>query len=305
MAVVVGAKGAYETEEQGTMDGPDMTEIVSPDSKWEKVASGEGFIEGLNVDKNGDIWLVSPVTNALLKVEDGKAVQVGEDYGSPNGAKFHNDGRLFVADQTGELYAFDPETGERKTIADTFEGEPLRALNDLVFDAAGGLYVTEPDRSNVTDPSGRVFYLPPGGEELELFADHLAYPNGIAVSADGQRVYIAEFDKNRIISVPAADAEDSPETPFVFARFEGGIGPDGLAVDEEGNLYVAHFQAGRVSIVDRNGFHYGSIPLPDSAGTFVTNLAFHDGYLYVTESSNNELWRIKVEKAGVEPFSKK
>lgn len=303
---VVGAKEEYETEKQGSEDNPDIKDIVNPESEWEKVASGEGFIEGLNIDENGDIWLVSPITNALLKVEDGKAVQVGENYGNPNGAKFHEDGSLFVADQTGELYAFDPETEEREIIADSFEGEPLRALNDLVFDASGGLYVTEPAGSNVTDPNGRVFYLPPGEDsELELFADNIAYPNGIAVSADGQRVYVAEFDKNRVIAAPAADANDSPETPFVFARFEGGIGPDGLAVDLEGNLYVAHFQAGKVSVVDKNGFHYGSIPLPESAGTFVTNLAFHDGHLYVTESLENELWRIEVEKEGLQAFNDK
>lgn len=284
----------------------DITDIVDPESEWEKVASGKGFIEGLNFDKNGDMWLVSPITNALLKVEDGVAVQVGEDYGNPNGSKFHEDGRLFVADQTGVLYAFDPETEEREIIADSYNGEPLRALNDLVFDAYGGLYVTEPDKSNVLDPNGRVFYLPPGEDsELELFAENIAYPNGIAVSADGQRVYIAEFDQNRVISVPSATAEESPETPFVFARFEGGIGPDGLAVDQEGNLYVAHFQAGKVSVVDKNGIHLGAIPLPESAGSFVTNLAFHDGYLYVTESLNNEVWRIKVNQEGLQPFNEK
>ncbi|MER2047657.1 MAG: SMP-30/gluconolactonase/LRE family protein, partial [Solibacillus sp.] len=84
--------------------------------------------------------------------------------------------------------------------------------------------------------------------------------------------------------------------------FEGGIGPDGLAVDAEGNLYVAHFQAGEVVVVDANGFKYGTIRLPEDAGTFATNLAFHDGYLYVTESSKNEVWRIQVKKKGLQPY---
>nr|WP_313771817.1 SMP-30/gluconolactonase/LRE family protein [Neobacillus niacini] len=89
---------------------------------------------------------------------------------------------------------------------------------------------------------------------------------------------------------------------FVFGQFEGGIGPDGLAVDTEGNLYVAHFQAGEVVVLDANGFKYGTIRLPEDAGTFTTNLTFHNGYLYVTESLKNEVWRIKVKKKGLQPY---
>ena len=71
---------------------------------------------------------------------------------------------------------------------------------------------------------------------IPTFAENIAYPNGVAISADGQRVYISEFGKNRILSVPSKNAKESPEIPFVFGQFEGGIGPDGLAVDAEGNF---------------------------------------------------------------------
>ena len=94
----------------------------------------------------------------------------------------------------------------------------------------------------------------------------------------------------------------SPETPFIFGQFEGGIGPDGLAVDAEGNLYVAHFQAGEIVILDASGFKIGTIRLPEDAGTFTTNLAFHNGYLYITESSKNEVWRIQVNKEGLKLY---
>lgn len=254
------------------------------------------------------MWLVSPTTGKILKAEDEdeKATVVGGTYGSPNGAKFHKDGRLFVADKDGELYTFDTTTGKRTVILDSYDNSHLRGLNDLIFDKKGGIYFTEPYGSSATNPTGRVFYLPPGKDsKLQLFLGNIAYPNGIAVSANDQRVYIAEFNKNRIIAAPSVNAEDSPETPFVFAQFEGGIGPDGLAVDSEGNLYVAHFQAGQIVILDKNGFKYGKIRLPESSGSFVTNMAFHEGYLYVTESSKNEVWRIKVKKEGLQPFGLK
>ncbi|MGF6953123.1 gluconolactonase [Neobacillus sp. B4I6] len=300
---VVGAKSLYVTKPVPKGERHSISEIVHPSSKWEKVAAGSGFMEGINFDRSGNIWMVSPPTGEIIKVEDNK-LSIIEKYAGllPVGAKFHKDGRLFITDVTGTLYAYDPTTGDRTTIVDSYNGSPLKGLNDLVFDQDGGLYFTEPMGSSATKPTGRVFYLPPNSKEPVLFQEGIAYPNGIAVSADGQRIYISEFATNRIISVPSKNAKDARETPFVFGQFEGGIGPDGLAVDTEGNLYVAHFQAGEIVVLDASGFKYGTIRLPKDEGTFTTNLTFHNGYLYVTESSKNEVWRIEVKKEGLQPY---
>lgn len=300
-ATIAGAAVVYESKPVPTKPRHTIAEVVNPSSKWEKIATGSGFIEGINFDRKGAIWLVSPMTNEILTVKNKKAISVLKDVNNlmPIGAKFHKDGRLFITDGKGKLYAYNTTTKKLDTIVSTYEGKALNGLNDLVFDQKGGLYFTEPMGSSATHPKGRVFYLPAGKKEPILFSENIAYPNGIAVSADGLRVYISEFDKNQVLSIPAATAASSPETPFVFARFEGGIGPDGMTVDTEGNLYIAHFQAGEVSIVDASGFKIGNIRLPKDAGTYVTNLAFKDGYLYVTESSKNEIWRIKVKKKGL------
>ena len=85
--------------------------------------------------------------------------------------------------------------------------------------------------------------------------------------------------------------------PHVFARLTGGTGPDGMAVDTAGNLYAAHFRAGEVVVIDRNGFHYGSIKLPTGAGLGTTNIAFHNGYLYITEAFEDEIWRVRTTVA--------
>ena len=301
-ATVVGAKALYETKPVPKGDRHKISEIISSKAKWEKVVTGDnGFIEGINFDKKGEIWLVSPTTGDLLTVK-GKKIKKVKGYPGPVGAKFHKDGRLFITDITGVIHAYNPKTGESKTIVNSYKGKPLKGLNDLVFDEAGGLYFTEPMGSSATHPVGRVFYLPPKSTEPELFAENIAYPNGVAVSADGQRVYISEFGKNSVLSVPSKKAKESPETPFVFGQFEGGIGPDGLAVDTDGNLYVAHFQAGEINVLDSSGFKYGAIRLPEGAGTFTTNLAFYEGYLYITESSKNEVWRIQVKKEGLPLF---
>lgn len=304
---MVGANSLYESKPVPTKARHSISEIIDSKSKWEKVATGNGFIEGINFDKKGNIWLVSPMTGEVLTVKNSKAkaILANKNKLMPIGAKFHKDGRLFITDGKGKLYAYNTTTKKLSTVVKSFKGKPLNGLNDLVFDKKGGLYFTEPMGSSATHPKGRVFYLPPGKSEPVLFSENIAYPNGIAISADGQRVYISEFDKNQVLSVPSLSAVNSPETPFVFARFEGGIGPDGMAVDAEGNLYVAHFQAGQVAVTDASGFKYGTIRLPKDAGTFVTNLAFQKGYLYVTESSKNEIWRIKVKKKGLPLYGSK
>ncbi|MFC2948709.1 SMP-30/gluconolactonase/LRE family protein [Virgibacillus sediminis] len=305
LVTVVSASSILETQKVPKGERHDMKEIIPAQAKWEKVAEGNDrdgrFMEGINFDENGQIWMVSPPTKEILTVEGASVTTELETEVEPVGAKFHQDGRLFTTNRSGELKAFHPETGENTTIVSEFNKSDLQPLNDLVFDEEGGVYFTEPGDSHATNPTGRVFYLPPdgGNGELELHLDNIAYPNGIALSADGQRVYISEFATNRIISVPSKTAKDQREVPFVFAQLEGGIGPDGLAVDKEGNLYVAHFQAGEIVVLDKDGFQYGTIRLPEDVGTFVTNLTFHDGHLYITESSRNEVWRVKVANNGL------
>ncbi|WP_454191298.1 SMP-30/gluconolactonase/LRE family protein [Paenibacillus sp. Marseille-Q7038] len=243
---IVNSQTGFISLPQDTTERANISTVVKKNAKWEKVVTGKGFIEGINFDNKGQMWLVSPTTGEILKDVNGEATPVGESYGGPNGAKFHENGLLYVADKSGELYTFDTSTGKRDTIVKYFGNEHLRGLNDLIFDKDGGLYVTEPYGSDATNPIGRVFYLSPSKDsKLQLFESNLAYPNGIALSPDESIVYIAEFNKNRIIAAPAINAKDSPLTPHVFAEFEGGIGPDGITVDSEGNVYAKTFPGRR------------------------------------------------------------
>lgn len=276
--------------------GHDLTAICAGDScQWEQVARCDGFIEGLNIDAAGQIWLLGYFNGQVLRVEDGGCTTLGEASGAPNGAKIGPEGDLIVADRSGGIQSVDLQTGARRPLHPSFGIVGFRGLNDLVFAADGGMYFTEPYGSDALEPVGRVYYVAPGeGAQPELFAEGLAYPNGIAVSADGQRVFVSEFAANRVLSLPARGARNPFEPRFVFARMQGGLGPDGLTVDTEGNLYIAHFEASEVVVFDRRGRPYGAIALPEGAGEWVTNVALHDGYLYVTEASQNIVWRLPV-----------
>ncbi|MGR3376362.1 SMP-30/gluconolactonase/LRE family protein [Salipiger abyssi] len=279
----------------------DLSEICAGDScQWERYAQCDGFIEGINFDADGTLWMLAYFKGEVLKVEDGACVTVGDAAGAPNGAKIAADGRMIVADRMAGLQSVDLATGARSSLHPSFGVAQFRGLNDLTIAGDGGIYFTEPYGSDALNKVGRVYFVgPEEGAQPELFHEGMAYPNGIAVSADGQRVYVAEFAENRVISLPSRTTKNPFDTPFIFARMEGGIGPDGLTVDANGNLYVAHFAAGEIVVFDPLGFAYGTLRLPEGAGVWTTNLALHDGYLYVTEASQNVVWRLPVKTAAL------
>jgi len=81
---------------------------ICDDCVVEKFATCGGFLEGATFDRNGQLWAVDLLSGNLITVEtDGRCSVAGNTGGQPNGAKFHRDGRLFVADKRLGIVAFD------------------------------------------------------------------------------------------------------------------------------------------------------------------------------------------------------
>ena len=133
-----------------------------------------------------------------------------------------------------------------------------------------------------------------GEPVLQLIQDGIAYPNGITLSPDGQFIYVAEFNTNSLVCIPSAAYTLGRATPYVFARMDGGHGPDGITVDADGNIYVAHLEAKEVLVFDKNGFQIERIPAPEDADIFVDNLCIHNGDLYICEFGSSNIYRIAV-----------
>lgn len=79
----------------------------------------------------------------------------------------------------------------------------------------------------------------------------------------------------------------------------GGVGPDGLALDAEGGLWVAHAGLGSVWGFDAIGEPLARVKVP--SGLLTTNLAFAcDGStdLYVIESSTATIHRVNAAVTG-------
>jgi gluconolactonase len=262
-----------------------------------------GRLEGPNFDKQGNLWLVSHTTGQIYRVTpDGRCSEVAHTP-APNGLRFHKDGRLFGVDHHDGIFWLDTHTLKVTFITNQYHSGNFSGLDDLFFDKTGGLYMTDAWGSSVLNPSGHVFYMTPDGRITRPISGNLAYPNGIVLSPNEKTLYIDDFGTNRIIAVPVeAPGILNIDNAWVFAYLNGGHGPDSMTADANGNLYVAHHSAGEVVVFSPRGFLYGSIRLPEGAGMTPSNVAFHEGYLYITEMDQHTVWRVKTKIPGMKLF---
>ena len=183
--------------------------------------------------------------------------------------------------------------GVMKVAASDYGGEKFRGPNDLVFAPNGDLYFSDPRGSDPEHPIGCVYILRKSGK-VELFANGFQFPNGLVFSDDGQTFFLAETFPNHILAFEL-DENGYEKRRRIFARLEGGLGPDGMAFDANGNLYAAHFGKGVVAVIDPSGAVIAELEV---GGINPTNVAFWDQSLYVTEVSNGQVIRLDVGVEG-------
>ncbi|HEX2033531.1 MAG TPA: SMP-30/gluconolactonase/LRE family protein [Chloroflexota bacterium] len=268
-------------------------------SPLEVVVSGYNSPEGPAFDRQGNLHFVNWLSSSIIRVTpDGAAAELANTGGIPAGLAFHRDGTLYVADEGDHLHGIlrVSPTVEITPWIQAYQGQPLNGANDLVFDAQGVLYFSDPWRSSLERPIGAFYRAFPDGR-LEQLASGLAFPNGVAIDAAGTAVYLAETGRNHVLRFEMRpDGTVGPAA--IFARLQGRPGPDGMAFDEAGNLYVAHHGEGRVDVFDPAGREVGRIETP---GKETTNVAFggpERDWLYITEVQTGSVYRIRLDVRG-------
>ena len=261
--------------------------------------SGYDSPEGPAFDRDGNLYFVNWTSSAIVRLTpEGIASEFFNTGGIPAGLAFHRDGSLYVADEGDDVHGLlRVAEGRAAIVVDSYDGEPLNGANDLVFDADGAVYFSDPWRSSADNPIGGFYRLFPDGA-LQRIDLGLAFPNGVALSPDGDAVYLAETYRNRILRYPLAPNGDIGERAD-FAALPGGAGPDGMAFDEAGNLYVAHYGGGKVAVFDPAGEMVGQLPVP---GANVTNVAFGGPdrrTLVITDVETASLYQTRVDIPGL------
>jgi gluconolactonase len=265
----------------------------------EVFVSGFNSLEGPAFDREGNLCFVNWLSSAILvATPDGEVSEFYNTGGIPAGLAFHPDGSLYVADEGKDIHGLIRITpdGEATILVNEFEGKPLNGANDLVFDANGIVYFSDPWETSLENPVGGFYrYFPDG--TLEQIDTGLAFPNGVALTHDGSAVILAETYRNRLLRYDIApDGTMGPRQHWADTYVPPG--PDGMAFDDAGNLYVAHFSAGAVDVYAPDGTYSHKIAVP---GPSVTNVAFggEDGRtLAITEVETGSVYYTRVETPG-------
>jgi lactonase len=163
--------------------------------------------------------------------------------------------------------------------------------NDLVFDARGGLYFSD-FRGISTEPRGGAYYVAPDFKTITPVLPNLAMANGIALSPDGQQLWITEFSRNLLHRVELTDATTITPIGTAIPYHFTGPAPDSMRVDNDGNLYVAVYGQGRVLVFNKNGIPIGQVLLPgrdEGHNLWSTSMAIRPetNYLYIVTSDGN------------------
>jgi gluconolactonase len=213
------------------------------------------FSKGIACDYNGNVYVSHGRFLSRVSLDGKKAFWT--ETGAPDGHKVLADGTHLVCDGSRHAILHLDAQGKVLGIASSeCGGRPLTEPMDLALDPKGGFYFTDSggDRER---SAGEILFVDRHGT-THLAAAGLSFPEGIVLRPDGKTLLVAEGRRNRILSYdvqtpgrlgPMKVLADLPQTQKGQIANE----PQGLCLDQHGNLYVAHYGMGKVEVLSRKG----------------------------------------------------
>lgn len=297
-----------------------MDQLIPSDAKIELLASGFEWSEGplWIQDSNGGYLLFSDIPrNSIMRWKEGEGISLFmkpsgytgiADYGrepGSNGLTLDRQGRIIFCEHGDRRISRLEKGGGKKTLADSHMGKRFNSPNDAVVKSNGDIYFTDPPYGlpkGFADPRREldfcgVFRLSPGGE-ITLLTKEMSRPNGIAFSPDEQVLYVAQSDSRnpiiRAFPVKTDGTLDDGKVLYDFSsqmrKFPGG--PDGLKVDQHGNLFTTG--PGGVYVITPEGKPLGRI----HTGKRTSNCAWGDDGSVLYMTVDDDLCRIKTKTKG-------
>jgi gluconolactonase len=269
---------------------------------FEIVAEGLDHPEGLAFDCDGYLWAGGELGQVYRISPAGKVREVAHLSGFCLGLTFSAKQELWVCNlKKGSLIRLDRK-GRILDSVDRASGIRLRTPNFSVFDSDGNLYFSDSGEWKKDD--GFVFMMRPDGKTTTV-ASSLAFPNGLALSADERTLYVVQSTKNDVLALDLA-TPGVARSQRVLARRMGRV-PDGVVLDERGNLYVTCYASDHIYRVTPKGT--ASVLAWDPCGTMLaspTNAVFggeNYDYLYFANLSRWHICRVQVGVKGLRPVN--
>jgi lactonase len=251
----------------------DVQTVVA--EKWLLVTEKPEGPEGLIFDRNNNLYMVVVGTGSVLKSAP-PYKELTTVYG-PSASRFgtvkiHKDGRLFLCDlgekqgyrgdNTGRIIAMQPDGSNLEVIVPAGSYTP----DDMVFDGKGGFYFTDfKDYTDVSNSAnGAVYYVSPDFKTITPVLKNLASPNGIALSKNGKTLWVTETFNQQLhrLALGPDGITLNIYGHMIPYRFSGFGGPDSAMIDDDDNVYVACFGAGKVMVFNLLGNLIGQVLIP-------------------------------------------
>ena len=248
--------------------------------------------------------------------------------GGSNGLLFDLDGHLVICEARRRRVTRTDDQGRTTVLADQYQGKRFNTPNDLTIDSKGRVYFSDPrygDRKDMeilddnNNPIEGVYRIDRPGQVTRIITHEVDRPNGLLITPDDKYLFVADNNNNQVGGARqlfrfnlTSNGDIVPGSRKLIFNWQDGRGPDGMALDRQGRLYVAggrnktnqyesanQFKAG-VYVMTQEGQQIGFVAIPRDE---VTNCTFGGRdlkSLFIT--AGGQLWRIPTLTAGWSPI---
>lgn len=246
----------------------------------ERLATGYRFTEGPVWFGDGRYLLFSDIpNNRIMKWEEETGVtsifRKPSDFA--NGNTRDRQGRLVTCEHGKRRVTRTEYDGSITVLADGFEGKPLNAPNDVVSKSDGSIWFTDPPFGISNDYEGfrsepqlptNIYRIDPASGKVAVATGEMLGPNGLAFSPDEARLYVVQSRARPHRNIVAYDVVNGKLLKNSRVLVDCGPGiPDGLRVDEDGNLWcgwgMGSPELDGVMVFSPEGERIGRIQLPE------------------------------------------
>ncbi len=203
-----------------------------------------------------------------------------------NGLKIYKDSHIFITDFKNGIMPLNSDTGEVMPFLATEGPGFFKGVKDLVFTSNGDPFFTDQGLTGQHDPTGRLFRYTVDGQ-LHCLLETVPSPNDLVLNLEENLVCLNVTRTNAVWRVSLLSDGGNMKVGTFIQPSGGHGGPDGLAMDTQGNLVMVYVGIGAVWVFLGLGKPLDRIRSCEGLST--TNLAFggpDNQTLYITDSDS-------------------